>query len=60
MDGVGGQRHASTALPPEKTRYPLDMSLGGPEGRPGQVRKISPPPGLDPRAFQPVTSRYTD
>jgi hypothetical protein len=34
--------------------------LGGPEGRPGQVRKISPPPGFDPRTVHPVASRYTD
>jgi hypothetical protein len=26
----------------------------------GRVRKISPPPGLDPRTVQPVASRYTD
>jgi hypothetical protein len=26
----------------------------------GQVRKISPPPGFDPRTVQPVGSRYTD
>jgi len=26
----------------------------------GQVRKISLPPGFDPRTFQPVASRYTD
>jgi hypothetical protein len=24
------------------------------------MRKISPPPGFDPRTFQPVASRYTD
>jgi len=34
--------------------------LGGPQGWSGQVRKISPPPGLDPRAIQPVASHYTD
>ena len=33
---------------------------GGPQGRSGRVRKISPPPGFDPRTVQPVTSRYTD
>ena len=33
--GVGGQRHAPTALPPEKTRYPLHRRLGGPQGRTG-------------------------
>ena len=31
-----------------------------PQGRSGQVRKISPPPGYDPRTVQPVGSRYTD
>jgi len=33
--------------------------MGGPQGRSGQVRKISPPPGFDPQAVQPVASRYT-
>ena len=32
----------------------------GPQDRSGQVRKISPPLGLDPRADKPVASRYTD
>jgi hypothetical protein len=32
--------------PPGKTRYPLYRRLGAPRGRSGQVRKISPPPGL--------------
>ena len=57
--GVGGQRHVPAALPPGKTRYPLYRSLGGPQGRSGLVRKISPPSGFDPRTFQPVASRYT-
>ena len=57
---VGGQRHAPDALPPGKTRYPLYRRLGGPQGRYGRVRKISPPPGFDPRTVQPVASRYTD
>jgi hypothetical protein len=30
------------------------------QGRPGQVRKNSPPPGFDPRTVQSVASRYTD
>ena len=47
-------------LPPGKTRYPLYRRLGGPQGRSGQVRKTSPPPGFDPRTVQPVASRYTD
>jgi len=41
--GVGGQRHASVALPPAKTRYPFYRRLGGPQGRSGRVWKISPP-----------------
>jgi len=44
---------------PGKTRYPSYRMLGGPQGRSGQVRKISPPPGFDPRTAQPVASRYT-
>jgi len=31
----------------------------GPQGRSGQVRKVSPP-GFDPRTVHPVASRYTD
>ena len=46
LDGVGGQRHAPAALSPGKTRYPLYRRLGGPQGRSGQVRKISPPTGI--------------
>jgi hypothetical protein len=57
---VGGQRHAPAALPLVKTRYPLYRRLGGPQGRSGWVRKISPPPAFDPRTVQPVASRYTD
>ena len=45
-DGVGGQRHASAALTPGKTRYPLYWRLGGPQGRFGRVRKMSPPTGI--------------
>jgi len=57
---VVGQRHAPAALPPGKARYPFYKRLGGPQSRYGQVRKISPLPGFDPRTFQPVASRYTD
>ena len=58
--GVGGQRHAPSALPPGKTQYLLSRGLGGPQSRSGQMRKISPLPGFDPRTVQPVASRYTD
>ena len=43
-----------------ETRYPVYRKLGGPQGRSEQVRKISPPPGFDPRAVQPVENRYTN
>jgi len=56
----GSASRPGRSLPPGKTRYPLYRKLGGPQGRSGQVRKISPPPGFDPRASQPVASRYVD
>ena len=57
---MGGQLHAPGALPLGKTQYILYRRLGGSHGRSGQVRKISPPPGFDPRTVQPVASHYTD
>ena len=45
-------------LPPGETRYPLHRRLCGPQGRPGQVRKISPPTAFDPQTVQPAASRY--
>jgi hypothetical protein len=60
LEGVGGQYHAPAALPPGNTRYPFYRRLGGPQGRSGRVRKISPSPGFDPWTVQPVASRYTD
>jgi hypothetical protein len=44
----------------KETRYPLYRRLGGPKGRRGRVRKISPSPGFDPQTVHPVVSRYTD
>jgi hypothetical protein len=38
---------------------PLPMSLGGPQGLSGGVRKISSLPEFDSRTVQPVASRYT-
>ena len=58
--GEGSALRPGRYLPPGKTRYPLYRRLGGPQGRSGQVWKISPPPGFDPRTVQPVASRYTD
>jgi hypothetical protein len=56
---VDGQSHAPAALPPGKICYPLYRRLGGPQGRSGRVRKISPTLGFDPRTVQLVPSRYT-
>jgi hypothetical protein len=56
---VGVHRHAPAALSSGKTRYPLYIRLGSPQGRSERVRLISPPPGFDPWTVQPVASRYT-
>ena len=58
--GEGSAALPGRSLPPGKTRYPLYRRLGGPQGRSGQVRKISPPSEFDPQTVQPVASRYTD
>jgi hypothetical protein len=58
--GEGSASRPGRFLPPRNTLYSLYCRLGGPPGRPGQVRKISPPPGFDPRTVQLVASRYTD
>ena len=48
LDGVGGQCHDPATLPPGKNRYQLYSRLGGPQGRSGGMRKISPPPDSIP------------
>jgi hypothetical protein len=40
--GEGSASRPGRSLTPGKTRYQLYRSLGGPQGRTGQVRKISP------------------
>jgi hypothetical protein len=45
---------------PGKTRDPLYKRQGVPQGRSGPARKISPPPGYDPRTAQPVANCYTN
>jgi len=57
--GEGSASRPGRTLPPGKTWYPLHWRLGGPQGRSGQVRIISPSPGFDPRTVQPVGSRHT-
>ena len=57
-EGEGLASCPGRSLPPGKTPYPLYRRLDGPQGRSGQVRKISHPPGFDPRTVQPVASQY--
>jgi len=44
--GEGSASRPARSLPPGKTWYSLYRRLGGPQGRPGQVRKISPSTGI--------------
>jgi len=45
---------------PGKDPVPIVQEAGWAQGRSGQVRKILPPPGFDPRTVQSVASRYTN
>jgi len=45
---------------PGKDLVPIAQEAGWAQGRSGWVRKISAPPGFDPRTVQPVASRHTD
>jgi hypothetical protein len=58
--GEGSASRPGRTLPPGETWYQFYGRLSGPQGLSGQVRKISPPRGFDPRTVQPVGSRYTD
>ena len=42
----GGYRHSPAASPLRMSRYSLYRRLGGPQGRSGRVRKISPFTGI--------------
>ena len=44
--GEGSASRPGRSLPPRQTRYPLYRRLGGVQGRPGQVRRISPTTGI--------------
>ena len=61
LDGGGWSTPRPGRFTPGKeTRYPLYRRLGRHQGRSEWMRKISPPPGFNPRNVQPITSRYTD
>ena len=51
--GEGSASRLGSILPPGKTRYPLYRRLVGPQGRSGQVRKISPHRHSIPGPFSP-------
>jgi len=51
LNGMGGLSHAPAALPPGMTRYPFYRTPGGSQEWSGQMRKISPPLGFDPRTL---------
>jgi len=56
--GAGGEHHVQAALTPGK---PGTECIGGwVGGQSGRTRKFSPQQGFDPRAAQPMDSRYTD
>ena len=60
LDARWGRVVNATPRPLYPRERPGTNCIGGwvgPQGRSGQVRKISPPPGFDPRTVQPVASR---
>ena len=60
LDGGGWSTPRPGRFTPRKDPVPTVQEAGWVPGRSGEVRKISPPPGFDPRTVQPVASRYTD
>jgi hypothetical protein len=56
--GEGSASRPGRSLTSGKTRHPLYRRMGGPQGRSGQVRKISPPPGFYSGTVHLVASRY--
>ena len=46
--------------PGKETWYPFYGMMGGPQGRSGRMRKISPPTGIRSPGRPAAASRYTD
>jgi len=60
LDGLGGQRHDAAAVSPGMTRCLSYKKLGEPLGRFGWARKISPPPGFDPRTIRVIYEKQRE
>jgi hypothetical protein len=60
LEGGGWSAPRPGRFTPGKDPVPIVQEGVWPQDRSGCVRKISPPPGFDPRTVQPVVSRYTD
>jgi hypothetical protein len=60
LEGDGWSAPRPGRFTPGKDPVLIVQGVGGPQGRSGRVRKISPPPEFDPRTHQPVASCYTD
>ena len=58
--GMGSSEPRPGRFIPENDTVPLVQEACRPQGRSARVRKISPPPGFDPRTVQPVAIWYTD
>jgi hypothetical protein len=58
--GVGGQHHAPVAFTPGKDPVPVAQEAVWASEPVWISAENLPPPGFDPRTFQPVASRYTD
>jgi hypothetical protein len=63
MPGYNMQSRGMTRTPlrhGDFIQYTLYRRQGGQQSRSRRVRKISPPPGIDPRTVQPVGRSYAD
>ena len=60
LEGGEGSASRPSRFYPGKYPVPIVQEAGWTQDRSGQVRKISLPPGFDPRTVQTVASLYTD
>ena len=60
LDGVEWSTPRPGRFTPEKEPVSMYRKLVGPQGHSGRERKVSPPPGFNPRIAHRVASRYTD